>query len=88
MYAHPFRASKPAPVATEEFTSSLEELIIQRIKDEKFDDVIPREKPDEIDLSVRDAPELSQEKSKMGLGDVSEYEISKIYLFTICSSVI
>jgi hypothetical protein len=34
------RSSKPAPIITKEYTSSIEELIIKRIKDERFDDVV------------------------------------------------
>ena len=66
------RARKPAPLATEEFTSSLEEMIIKRIRDERFDDVVPRAR-EEADLTAADrgdAPELSQEKSRVGLGDI------------------
>ncbi len=37
------RASKPAPIVSEEHTSSLESLIIKRAKEDKWDDVIERD---------------------------------------------
>jgi U3 small nucleolar RNA-associated protein MPP10 len=62
-----FRASKPAPMITLEHTSSIEDMILKRIIDGKYNDVLPpikrKEKPE-------DAPELSQEKDQMGLGEI------------------
>ena len=71
------RASKPAPVVTETYTNTLEEMIIRRIKDEKFDNVVPRDPPATAELDNPDmlAPELSQEKSKVGLGEVYANEM-------------
>jgi U3 small nucleolar ribonucleoprotein component len=61
------RASKPAPMITLEHTSSIEDMILKRIIDGKYNDVLPpikrKEKPE-------DAPELSQEKDQMGLGEI------------------
>eukprot|EP01041_Mallomonas_annulata_P006233 gene6233-12624_t len=72
------RASKPRPLITQEHSNSLEDLIRKRIKDDKFDDVVPLrptqllEKPDHDGL-----PELSQEKSKKGLGEIYADEFRK-----------
>lgn len=75
-------AAKPTPVITEESTRTLEDLIIQRIKDNMFDDVERR--VDELALlQARGAfdPnrdfELSDEKSKQSLGEVYESEYLK-----------
>ena len=65
-------ATKIAAPITEESTKELEGLIIQRIKDKSFDDVVRR-----IDLKpkVYKAPlELNSEKSKLGLADIYAQE--------------
>jgi U3 small nucleolar RNA-associated protein MPP10 len=70
-------AAKPVPVITEETTKTLEELIIQRIKDSAFDDVI-RKAP--IKNSVYDPNrrfELNDEKSKKSLAEIYEEEYQK-----------
>eukprot|EP00736_Rhodelphis_marinus_P007439 Rmarinus@m.23957 len=63
-------AAKLPPVVTQVHTLSLEDLIKKRIKDQHFDDPAPR---------IQDAPDgrvkprkadLSDEKSKVGLGDI------------------
>ena len=36
------KASKPAPIVTQEHTNSLEEMIVKRITEQKFDDVVPK----------------------------------------------
>ena len=71
-------AFKPPPIITPEHTASIEEVIKKRIIDEDWDDVVPRELPD-IGLHKRggDAPEVSQEKSKLGLGELYEREYLK-----------
>ena len=71
-------AFKPPPIITPEHTLSIEEVIKKRIIDEDWDDVVPRELPD-IGLYKRggDAPEVSQEKSKLGLGELYEREYLK-----------
>lgn len=72
-------AFKPPPIITAEHTASIEEVIKKRIIDEDWDDVVPRELPD-IGLHKRgggDAPEVSQEKSKLGLGELYEREYLK-----------
>lgn len=50
---------------------------MRRIKDEKFDNVIPRDAPATAELDNPDMldPELSQEKSKVGLGEVYANEM-------------
>jgi len=57
---------------------SLEELIKKRILDEDWDDVVPRELPDVGWHKKRgELPEVSQEKSKLGLGELYEREYLK-----------
>jgi len=68
-------ATKMAPVITVTHTENLEELIKSRILAEDWDDVVPRELPDVGWRSKRgEAPEVSQEKSKLGLGELYERE--------------
>jgi hypothetical protein len=72
-------AFKPPPIITAAHTASIEEVIKRRIIEEDWDDVVPRELPD-IGLHKRgggDAPEVSQEKSKLGLGELYEREYLK-----------
>ena len=71
-------ASKQAPTITVEHTASLEEIIKKRILDEDWDDVVPRELPDVGWHKKRgEVPEVSQEKSKLGLGELYEREYLK-----------
>ena len=71
-------AFKPPPIITAGHTADIEEIIKKRIIEEDWDDVVPRELPD-IGASKRggDAPEVSQEKSKLGLGELYEREYLK-----------
>eukprot|EP00804_Cyclotella_cryptica_P031322 CCRYP_011121-RB/>CCRYP_011121-RB protein AED:0.17 eAED:0.17 QI:182/1/1/1/1/1/3/44/904 len=72
-------AFKPPPIITAEHTASIEEMIKKRIIEEDWDDVVPRELPD-IGLHKRgggEPPEVSQEKSKLGLGELYEREYLK-----------
>ena len=71
-------ATKMAPIITAEHTESIEEMIKRRILAEDWDDVIPRELPD-IGLNKRNGelPEVSQEKSKLSLGELYEREYLK-----------
>ena len=71
-------ATKMAPIITVEHTQSIEEIIKKRILEEDWDDVVPRELPD-IGLGKRkgELPEVSQEKSKLGLGELYEREYLK-----------
>jgi len=70
-------ASKPAPQITKEHTANLEDIIKRRILDEDWDDVIPRELPDIGGTINNEPPEVSQEKSKLGLGELYEREYLK-----------
>eukprot|EP00934_Nitzschia_sp_Nitz4_P009426 Nitzschia sp. Nitz4//scaffold170_size48074//7445//9766//NITZ4_007101-RA/size48074-processed-gene-0.18-mRNA-1//-1//CDS//3329538628//9416//frame0 len=71
-------ASKQAPTITIEHTENLEEIIKARILAEDWDDVVPRELPD-VGWNQRrgELPEVSQEKSKLGLGELYEREYLK-----------
>lgn len=71
-------AFKPPPILTARHTADIEEMIKRRILEEDWDDVVPRELPD-IGLRNRkgEAPEVSQEKSKLGLGELYEREYLK-----------
>ena len=55
------RSLKPPPQPTEEFTSSLEDLIKRRIADQQFDDPIRGEPP--TDLVQKQAAELDDKQS-------------------------
>ena len=71
-------ASKQAPIITVEHTENLEEVIKKRILAEDWDDVVPRELPDVGWHKKRgELPEVSQEKSKLGLGELYEREYLK-----------
>jgi hypothetical protein len=71
-------ATKMAPVITVEHTASIEEIIKKRIINEDWDDVVPRELPDVAWKKNRgELPEVSQEKSKLGLGELYEREYLK-----------
>ena len=71
-------ATKMAPIITQEHTTSIEEMVKQRIIAEDWDDVIPRELPDiGFDKRNGELPEVSQEKSKLSLGELYEREYLK-----------
>jgi U3 small nucleolar RNA-associated protein MPP10 len=71
-------ATKINPIITVAHTANLEEIIKQRILDEDWDDVLPRELPDVGWNKKRgELPEVSQEKSKLGLGELYEREYLK-----------
>ena len=71
-------AAKLAPIITVEHTENLEEMIKKRILNEDWDDVIPRELPDVgWHKKKGEIPEVSQEKSKLGLGELYEREYLK-----------
>lgn len=60
-----------APDVSLERTVSLEDMIKQRVLDERWDSVMPKRAPQP---TANEAPELSQEKSALGLGEVYEKE--------------
>ena len=71
-------ATKMAPLITVEHTANLEDVIKRRILDEDWDDVVPRELPDVAWNKKRgELPEVSQEKSKLSLGELYEREYLK-----------
>ena len=71
-------ANKIAPTITIEHTNNLEEMIKARILAEDWDDVIPRELPDIFkNKKSNDLEDVSQEKSKLGLGELYEREYLK-----------
>jgi U3 small nucleolar RNA-associated protein MPP10 len=64
------RAKKSAPMITKEYTDSLEEMIIKRITEGNFDDVVVPDVASTSKVSGLDEFVLSQEKSRQGLGDL------------------
>ena len=65
--------SRAVPEVTVERTTSIEDMIKQRVLDERWDSVMPKRAPVASGGSSEGA-ELSQEKSTMGLGEVYEKE--------------
>lgn len=73
------RSSKPAPIITQQYSATIEELIKKRILEERWDDMLaPSVAAGNVPASGARGGgqgdndfELSQEKSKEGLGDVS-----------------
>lgn len=63
-----------APKITPETTESLEELIKQRIRDNKYDDPIRKTKPT-LSTSTSRQVEVSSEKSKVGLAQLYEQQL-------------
>jgi hypothetical protein len=64
--------TRPAPVITEEVTSSLEDIIKRRIAEEQFDDVQP--KPALPSTAPKERVKLDESKSEKGLGEIYEAE--------------
>lgn len=68
------RTSKPVPIITDQVTSTMEDLIKKRIKDEEFDDVPKRILPDIGRAQNREKAELSDQKSSKSLAEIYEDE--------------
>ena len=65
------QATRSAPEITIESTAALEDVIKQRIRDEAWDDV---ERKVTEQVAKKELAEVSQEKSKLGLGEIYEKE--------------
>ena len=71
-------ATKQAPIITVEHSKNIEDIVKKRILDEDWDNVQPRELPDVGWNKKRgEVAEVSQEKSKLGLGELYEREYLK-----------
>lgn len=68
---HVERSSKIAPVINQEHLKTIEDMILHRIKDANFDNIVfepPKHKT--APVAEREDPNLSQEKSHLGLGEI------------------
>ncbi|XP_061856490.1 U3 small nucleolar ribonucleoprotein protein MPP10 isoform X2 [Colius striatus] len=72
-------AVRMPPVITEETTFQLEDMIKQRILDEAWDDVVPKEKPKEEAFEYKKRITLDHEKSKLSLAEIYEQEYMKLH---------
>ncbi|KZV52152.1 hypothetical protein F511_07107 [Dorcoceras hygrometricum] len=66
---------RPAPVITEEFTASIEEMIKKRLLEAQFDDV--QKPPDLLHKAPKEKRELDENKSTKGLAEVYEDEYAQ-----------
>lgn len=70
-----FEKRLKAPQITAEVTQTIESVIRERIKDNKFDDPVRKTKPVHAVASARPQVEVSAEKSKVGLAQLYEQEL-------------
>ncbi|KAG2172952.1 hypothetical protein INT44_004693 [Umbelopsis vinacea] len=70
-------AAKPVPVITQETTASLEDIIKQRIIEEKFDDVERKSDPADRPFLPSKMVELDDSKSKKSLAELYEDDYVK-----------
>ena len=66
-------AARPVPEITEETTQTIEDLVLQRIKDKAYDDVV-RKVATETKFNVNRRWELDDQKSKKSLAELYEAE--------------
>lgn len=69
--------ARPLPVYTEEFTKKLEDLVLQRVKTNQFDDVEKKERKAELPFDYKRRILLETEKNKDGLAKLYENEYLK-----------
>lgn len=68
---------RPPPVITEKVTNTLEQIIVNRIKDSAYDDVERKIKPVHVPHELKKELVLNQEKSKYSLAEIYEQEFLK-----------
>ena len=79
-------ARRPEVLMTVEKGQSIEEMIKQRVMEERWDDVVPKALGEEVMMNRRrrgregeeELPEVSQEKSTEGLGAIYEKEYMRL----------
>ncbi|KAJ3261116.1 U3 snoRNP protein [Boothiomyces macroporosus] len=70
-------AVKPVPVITEETTKTLADMILQRIKDQAFDDVVRKAPPKDSVYDPNRRWELDDQKNQKSLAEIYEEEYQR-----------